>query len=56
MENTSIPNKIQVSQKTAALLIEDGKGQWLVARDDLVNLKGDVKLQTYFLDRKPKPS
>lgn len=49
MESTSFPNKIQVSQKTAEQIIEQGKGHWLVARKDLVNAKGKGLLQTYWM-------
>mmetsp|Transcript_42798 Transcript_42798/g.46473 ORF Transcript_42798/g.46473 Transcript_42798/m.46473 type:complete len:104 (-) Transcript_42798:641-952(-) len=34
MESTSEPNKIQVSQKTADLIIAFGKEHWLTARKD----------------------
>ncbi|KAG7338693.1 adenylate/guanylate cyclase [Nitzschia inconspicua] len=50
MESTSLPGKIQVSQKTAELIIENGKGSWLTAREDPVNAKGKGMLQTYWLD------
>jgi hypothetical protein len=50
MESTSLPNKIQASQKTADLIIESGKGNWLTTRQDLVNAKGKGMLQTYWLD------
>ncbi|KAL3917415.1 MAG: hypothetical protein SGILL_004724 [Bacillariaceae sp.] len=57
MESTSLPNKIQVSQKTAELVIAHGKGNWLSAREDLVNAKGKGQLQTYWLNiDKAKPS
>jgi hypothetical protein len=49
MESTGLPNKIQVSQKTADLIIEQGKGHWLKARQDLVHAKGKGDLQTYWL-------
>ncbi len=52
MESTSLPNKIQVSENTANLIIECGKGSWLSARKDLVNAKGKGMLQTYWLDPK----
>merc|ERR1711871_1337976 len=37
MESNGIPNKIQVSQKTADLITNAGKGSWLTAREDLIN-------------------
>jgi hypothetical protein len=50
MESSSQPNKIQVSQKTAELIVEAGKGHWLSVRKDLVNAKGKGLLQTYWLN------
>jgi hypothetical protein len=52
MESSSQPHKIQVSQKTATLVIEGGRGHWLTARKDLANAKGKGLLQTYWLDPK----
>ena len=49
MESTGVPNKIQISQKTAELIIEAGNGHWLKAREDLVHAKGKGDLQTYWL-------
>ena len=34
MESTGLPNRIQVSQETAALLSHAGKGHWLLPRTD----------------------
>jgi len=50
MESTGAPNKIQMSQETADLLIAAGKTQWLTARKEKVNAKGKGELQTYWLD------
>jgi Adenylate and Guanylate cyclase catalytic domain/3'5'-cyclic nucleotide phosphodiesterase len=50
MESSSQPNKIQVSQKTAELIVETNRGHWLTARKDLVNAKGKGLLQTYWLN------
>jgi hypothetical protein len=52
MESASLPNKIQVSQKTATLVVGAGKGHWLTARKDMINAKGKGLLQTYWLDPK----
>jgi len=52
MESTSQPDRIQVSQKTADLIIASGKKSWLTAREDLVNAKGKGQMQTYWLERK----
>eukprot|EP00977_Amphora_coffeiformis_P015123 scaffold4420_cov187-Amphora_coffeaeformis.AAC.18 len=50
MESTGAPNKIQMSQETADLLIAAGKTQWLTARKEKVIAKGKGELQTYWLD------
>jgi hypothetical protein len=54
MESTSLPNMIQVSQKTAELIVEAGKGHWLIGREDMVNAKGKGMLQTYWLQRRKR--
>ncbi|KAL7572637.1 hypothetical protein ACA910_010388 [Epithemia clementina (nom. ined.)] len=50
MESTGVPNRLQVSQKTADLLRDAGKGEWLTARSDIVEAKGKGKLQTYWVE------
>jgi hypothetical protein len=52
MESTGIPNKIQVSQETADLLIAAGKKDWLTQRNDVVSVKGKGELVTFFLNNK----
>jgi hypothetical protein len=52
MESSSQPNKIQVSQKTAELVVSAGKGHLFSARKDMVNAKGKGLLQTYWLNPK----
>lgn len=52
MESNGRPNSIQVSQKTADLLIASGKGQWLKKRPDLINAKGKGMIQTYWVEPK----
>eukprot|EP00565_Helicotheca_tamesis_P004762 CAMPEP_0185735520 /NCGR_PEP_ID=MMETSP1171-20130828/25447_1 /TAXON_ID=374046 /ORGANISM="Helicotheca tamensis, Strain CCMP826" /LENGTH=287 /DNA_ID=CAMNT_0028405857 /DNA_START=573 /DNA_END=1436 /DNA_ORIENTATION=- len=49
IESTGAPDSIQVSQETADLLLGEGKGNWLVAREELVDAKGKGQLQTYWL-------
>ena len=49
MESTGLPNRIQVSQETADLLIMAGKADWLQTRPDKVIAKGKGELQTYWL-------
>ena len=56
MESTGSANKIQVSQKTADLIIASGRESWLTKREDLVNAKGKGLLQTYWLSRKRNAS
>ena len=50
MESNGIPSKIQVSQKTADLLLAAGKGHWLQPREDLIDAKGKGKLQAYWVE------
>ncbi|KAL7569518.1 hypothetical protein ACA910_013893 [Epithemia clementina (nom. ined.)] len=50
MESTGVSNRIQVSQKTADLLRDAGKGEWLTARSDIVEAKGKGRLQTYWVE------
>eukprot|EP00978_Attheya_sp_CCMP212_P041281 scaffold234656_cov53-Attheya_sp.AAC.3 len=52
MESTSTRNMIQTSQSTADLLIADGKGRLITARDDLVEAKGKGTMQTYWVGQK----
>ena len=47
MESTGNPGKIQISQETADMLFESGKGRWIVRRQDTVVAKGKGELQTY---------
>jgi hypothetical protein len=49
MESTGFPNRIQVSQSTAQLLLEAGKGNWFLPRGDLVHAKGKGSIQTYWV-------
>jgi class 3 adenylate cyclase len=56
MESTGFANKIQVSQKTADLIIASGRESWLTKREDLVNAKGKGLLQTYWLSLKRSAS
>jgi hypothetical protein len=50
MESSSLPLKILISQGTASLIVEAGKGHWLTARKELVNARGKGLVQTYWLD------
>ena len=49
MESNGIRDKIQVSQETADLLIEAGKAEWIVPREDKIMAKGKGELQTFWL-------
>jgi class 3 adenylate cyclase len=49
MESTGVPDRIQLSQETADLILAAGKSSWIYAREDKVNAKGKGMLQTYFL-------
>ena len=49
MESTGSPERIQISQKTAELLIAGGKSHWIKARSELVSAKGKGELQTYWV-------
>jgi Adenylate and Guanylate cyclase catalytic domain len=50
MESTGTPQKIHTTQETAKLLIDAGKGHWLVPRDTLVKAKGKGTIQTYWVE------
>jgi Adenylate and Guanylate cyclase catalytic domain len=56
MESTGHPNKIHVSNVTADLLVQAGKGHWLERRLDTVVAKGKGELETYWLSNKRKSS
>ena len=50
MESTGSRDRIQVSQETADLLVEAGKGRWLTLREDIVIAKGKGEMTTYWLE------
>ena len=49
IESTGQRNRIHISQETATLLEEAGKGHWLQSRDDLVVAKGKGEMKTFWL-------
>ena len=49
IESTGVRNRIQISKATAELLIDAGKGHWVIPRDDSVNVKGKGILHTFWL-------
>lgn len=54
MESTGMRDMIQISQSTADLLNEGGKGHWVRPREELVNAKGKGSMQTYWLEPNSK--
>ena len=51
MESNGIRDEIHVSESTAALLYESGKFDWVIKRQDVVQVKGKGKMQTYFVNK-----
>jgi class 3 adenylate cyclase len=49
MESTGDRNRVQVSTKTAELLIAAGKSHWVTPRDETVTVKGKGQLETFWL-------
>lgn len=52
MESNGEKGRIQVSEQTADLLMEAGKGSWIRPREDKIEAKGKGLLQTYWLEPK----
>jgi Adenylate and Guanylate cyclase catalytic domain/3'5'-cyclic nucleotide phosphodiesterase len=50
MESTGMRHCIQVSQSTANLLVEAGKGHWVTPREGKVTVKGKGEMQTFWLE------
>eukprot|EP00538_Stauroneis_constricta_P012892 CAMPEP_0119571340 /NCGR_PEP_ID=MMETSP1352-20130426/44071_1 /TAXON_ID=265584 /ORGANISM="Stauroneis constricta, Strain CCMP1120" /LENGTH=1278 /DNA_ID=CAMNT_0007621019 /DNA_START=47 /DNA_END=3883 /DNA_ORIENTATION=- len=50
MESNGKPNRIQVSQKTADLIIEGGKSAWVTPREDIVSAKGKGRIRTFWVE------
>jgi hypothetical protein len=50
MESTGTPNRIQVSATFAEYIKKANRSNWISPREDLVNVKGKGRLQTYWLD------
>ena len=49
MESTGLPNRIQLSSSTAALLRKAGKDDWIVPRGQRIQAKGKGEMQTFLL-------
>ncbi|CAB9511155.1 Receptor-type guanylate cyclase gcy [Seminavis robusta] len=56
MESNGVKGRIQLSTATSDCLRERGKGNWLTAREDLIEAKGKGKLQTFWLENVQKTS
>jgi class 3 adenylate cyclase len=52
MESTGARNRVQVSTKTADLLIAAGKSHWVTPREETVMVKGKGQLETFWLTMK----
>ena len=52
IESTGERNRVHLSEETAILLREAGKGHWIKARRQKVVAKGKGELQTYWLQHK----
>jgi hypothetical protein len=49
MEHNSLPNRIQCSEATAALMRAAGKDHWIRPREEKVQVKGKGEVQTYWI-------
>jgi class 3 adenylate cyclase len=49
MESTGIRDRVQVSAKTAELLIAAGKSHWVTPRGETVTVKGKGQMETFWL-------
>jgi class 3 adenylate cyclase len=49
MESTGARNRVQVSTKTAELIVAGGKSHWVTPREEKVTAKGKGELQTFWL-------
>jgi class 3 adenylate cyclase len=49
IETTGAPNRVHLSQATADLLVDAGKGHWVDPRTQTVTAKGKGQLQTFWL-------
>jgi class 3 adenylate cyclase len=56
LESTGDKNKIHVSQETANLIKDAGKGSWLTPREEKVQAKGIGEIQTYWVYTKGDPT
>jgi hypothetical protein len=49
IESSGLPNRIQLSEETAALLVAAGKHHWVEPREEVVQAKGKGELRTFWL-------
>lgn len=49
MESNGVRGRIHVSQSTADELTSQGKGYWLIPREDVLQVKGKGDMKTYFV-------
>jgi hypothetical protein len=52
MESHGIKGRIHVSQSTADKIVDAGKPDWIVPREDKIRAKGKGELQTYFMNKR----
>eukprot|EP00978_Attheya_sp_CCMP212_P030754 scaffold114229_cov55-Attheya_sp.AAC.1 len=50
LETTGQPGRIHISQSTATFLIESGRADWVIERDESIHIKGKGIMQTYWVD------
>lgn len=50
MESLGIQGKIQLSETTAECLIQEGKSDWIIPREQSIQVKGKGEMQTYWLE------
>ena len=48
MESLGLPDKIQISQETATLLVQGGYAECVIPRDTMIHAKGKGELQTFW--------
>jgi hypothetical protein len=51
MESSGQRGRVHLSEQTAAELAKYGKSDWIIPRDDIVELKGKGMLNTYWFKR-----
>jgi hypothetical protein len=49
MESTGKRERVHLSEQTALRLIEQGRGEWIVRREDVIEAKGKGRMVTFWL-------